>query len=266
MEQRSELIKERAEGKSEKAKIPRLEECMRAAAEALEVLCVVGARVEKSMAEHASLTAGTGQLKVEQETLAACICKLEVAAAPHYGELGVVVRPVLWCGQCGLSKVRLQWARLGKKAEARARETLDSMPELCALVKTGNLPVGCEHAFAAGLVHEELVRFRLLTTSGLSESNGTVSKAIYDVHDGLPINQSSGRPTCFAGVRLIRHRSCSSFDLFSLALVSVVNFSTSACCRIVSSFSLLCYCNKTNAITFCSSVKWLAAFSSSFDT
>lgn len=81
MELRLVLTSEQAEAESKMANVRRLEEHVHTAEEDSRALHVARAHVHELTAERASLTAGTEYGKAEQDTLAARIRELQVAAA-----------------------------------------------------------------------------------------------------------------------------------------------------------------------------------------
>lgn len=153
------------------------------------------ARVNELTAECASLAAWTEQEKVECYTLAARICELEVDAATHDAELSLVL----------LARRLLKaWAEAGEdranNAEAGACETMDKMYKLQQLVEGLNQIVSGECGDVAGLVRAELVCVRSVITAALSGGDGTVSKAICDVHNRFPVEASSDALSPSAGL------------------------------------------------------------------
>lgn len=120
-------LKSRADGAR------RRKACFRAAEKGSEAPHVRRAHVDELTAESSSLAAETEQAKSERDTLAARVCKLQVASAKPAEMLGVVVPALqLLKGHVTVGENR------AITAEVWIRKMLDKMSHLRALVEGQN--------------------------------------------------------------------------------------------------------------------------------
>lgn len=68
------------------------------------------------------------------------------------------------------------------------------MSELWVFVEAWSWPISGKCPRVAGLSDAKLVCVQSVITAALSESEGTVSEAICDVHDGFPVEASPDAP------------------------------------------------------------------------